>query len=179
MFYDNQLESLSCCLIIFYSARPDEPDVIEAGVDELLGASTMKLVEWEKPRIEYCVFTCELGNEGDELDAVILQFSGAYPHGSAGASEAAYMQAIRDYALNSLCYAVVFDLRGLDYEWGNNIFDLFQCDDDDLPKATVVSDRCRQGLSTWPGASPLFDDLDSACDYLRSKARKYEQKLKD
>lgn len=115
--------------------------------------------EFKPSEITFSANIYELGEAGDELEAVVIKFNGSYGYGSAGNGDALYMIAIRDYLLNCvLAYAVVFDLRELNYEWGDGIWDMFRCDE---PFATLVSDRCK-GFQTCGVARPMFESIESA-----------------
>ena len=132
-------------------------------------------VELKTPDIKYRVLIYELGDEGDELEAAVLQFSGAYGYGSLGNGDAIYMIAIRDFIVELVnpC-ALIFDLRELQYEWGNAIWAMFQCAE--LPFATIVSDKC-SGFQTCGVAEPMFEALDPALVHLQPLAMAYERWL--
>lgn len=118
----------------------------------------------------------ELGEDGDELEAVVIKFSGSCGYGSAGYGDAKYMIAIRDYLMDCILpYAIVFDLRDLIYEWGDNIWDLFRCDE---PFATLVSDRC-SGFQTCGVARPMFTSIEQALHDLRPRALAYQKSLRE
>lgn len=127
----------------------------------------------ELSKLQYRVFIGAL--EGKHKHAVlVLKFSGTYGIGSAGRGDANFMQAITEAALTAwTCDAVVFDLRELAYEWGNDIWALFgrgirYSAIKDLPQALVVSDSCRGGFSTCGTiVPPMFDDLESATSFVR------------
>lgn len=86
-----------------------------------------------------------------------------------------YMIAIRNYLVNCIFpYAIVFDLRELSYEWGNNIWDLFECDQ---PYATLMSDRSRSQDSDV--TTGVFESIEPALDYLRPLARGYQKSLSE
>ena len=132
--------------------------------------------EFKPSEIKFSAATYELGEDGDELEALVIKFSGSYGYGSAGYGDAMYMIAIRDYLVNCIFpYAIVFDLRELSYEWGDNIWDMFRCDE---PFATLVSDRC-SGFQTCGVATPMFESIEPALDNLRPRARAYEKSLSE
>ncbi len=132
-------------------------------------------------------FLCEFGGKHNP-SALIFEFSGRYGIGAEGNDDAAYMAAVKSAWL-AVCHvnAVVFDLRQLEYEWGNSIWNVFYWgwDDDarELPKgeprdvfptALVISDLCRKGFSTCQGmVPPMFDDLGEALTFVEVRARKY------
>lgn len=129
--------------------------------------------EFKPSEINFSAAIYELGEDGDELEALVIKFSGSYEYGSAGYGDAMYMIAIRNYLVNCIFpYAIVFDLRELSYEWGNNIWDLFECDQ---PYATLMSDRSRsQDCAVTTG---VFESREPALDYLRPLARGYKKSL--
>lgn len=134
----------------------------------------MNAREFNASKIEFKATVYELGDAGDEVEAVVIKFRGLYGYGSAGYGDAAYMKAIRDYIAECvLPCAFVFDLRELEYEWGNDIWDMFLCDQ---PFATIVSDMCK-GFQTCGVARPMFDDLEAAIEHLRPLAIKYHENL--
>jgi hypothetical protein len=108
--------------------------------------------------LTYRTFVCEFGGEW-EPRALILEFSGHYRWGSEGNADANYILAIKAAALAVFDAAalgpdaIVYDFRGMVYEWGNRIWNVLPTprpgDESDLPAAMVVSDSCRQGFSTW------------------------------
>jgi hypothetical protein len=132
-------------------------------------------------------YICEFGGEHNPK-ALIFEFSGKYGIGSGGNDDAAYMDAVKSAWL-AVCHvnALVFDLRQLEYEWGNSIWNVFHWGYDDessqtpedgpkdvFPAALVVSDLCRKGFSTCQGlVPPMFDDLDRALRFVEVPARKY------
>lgn len=114
----------------------------------------MKHWEFKPSEIRFSANIYELGDVRDELEAVVIKFIGSYGYGSDGNGDAAFMIAIRDYIVNcALPVALVFDLRELEYEWGDAIWDMFQCDE---PFASIVSERCK-GFQTCGVARPMFD----------------------
>lgn len=136
----------------------------------------MNIREFKPSKIEFSASVYELGNVGDELEAVVIKFRGSYGDGSAGNGDAAYMIAIRDYIIACvLPCALIFDLRELDYEWGNTIWNMFRCDE---PFATIVSERSK-GFQTCGVAKPMFDDIDAALECLRPRAIQFRKSLLD
>lgn len=129
--------------------------------------------------IQYRIFTCDISDERTAT-AMVLRFTGSYGHGSAGNNDGHFMRTVTLSAVSLwMVDAVVFDLRELDYEWGNTIWGMYGRSIDpsgieDLPFATVVSERCRAGFESCEGiVGPLFDDLDAAIDNIRPRAQKY------
>jgi len=144
----------------------------------------IKLADLSK--LQSRVFRCEFGGT-HEPEALIFEFSGKYGIGSEGNRDADYMEAIK-VAYLSICNvdAVVFDLRQLEYEWGNRIWNVLGwCDESEtdnadgepqkvFPTAIVISDLCRKGFSTCKGmVPPQFDDLDEALRFVEAPARAY------
>ncbi len=134
----------------------------------------MNAWEFKPSTIKFSATVYELGDVGDELEAVAIKFMGSYGDGSAGNGDAAYMIAIRDYIVSCvLPAALIFDLRELEYEWGNTIWNMFQCDE---PFATIVSERCK-GFRTCGVAKPMFYDMEAALECLRPRAIEYRKSL--
>src|SRR5262245_1054871 len=132
--------------------------------------------EFKPSEIGFSATLYELGENGDELEAVVICFRGSYGYGSAGNGDARYMIAIRDYVVDCvLPCAIVFDLRELSYEWGNAIWEMFRCDE---PFATLVSNRC-SGFQTCGVARPMFESLEAAFEDLRPRARAYQRSLRE
>ncbi len=143
----------------------------------------MKLADLSK--LQSRVYRCDFGGTHNPK-ALIFEFSGKYGIGSEGNRDADYMEAITSAWL-SICNtnAVVFDLRQMEYEWGNSIWNVLRCEvsetdhaDGEPPKvfpiAIVVSDLCRNGFSTCQGmVPPMFDDLDDALRFVEAPARTY------
>jgi hypothetical protein len=132
-------------------------------------------------------YICEFGGEHNP-EALIFEFSGRYGIGSGGNDAAAYMGAVKSAWLAVRhVHALVFDLRQLEYEWGNAIWSVFRWGYDDsslqlqedgpkavFPTALVISDLCRKGFSTCRGmVPPMFDDLEQALKFVEVPARKY------
>jgi len=125
--------------------------------------------------IQYRVFTTKLGGKISP-SALVLEFVGRYGHGSGGNDDATFMRAITLSAISAWdAGAVLFDLRELDYEWGDEIWSVFGSQSIppamlEEPQALIVSDRCREGFSTCSDMVPeMFDDLDSAIAYVRQE----------
>ena len=107
---------------------------------------------------------------------LVVSFSGEYLVGSAGNPDAEYMVAVLGAAIARIePLGVVFDLRDLDYRWGNSLMNVFACverwESPDNPPFTVAAGpRCLpalQSLVTPCGAQPpavLHADLESAIE---------------
>ena len=127
--------------------------------------------------IQYQIFTCDMSGKRN-AEAMILRFSGSFGVGSEGNADGEFMRTITLCAL-SLWHtdAVVFDLRELDYTWGNKIWAMYGHSFEpsglgDLPFATVISDRCRSGLESCKSiVGPMFEDLESAIENLRPRVQ--------
>jgi hypothetical protein len=131
----------------------------------------------ELSRLQYRIFTCELGGKHNAT-ALVLKFSGVCGAGSEGNVDAGFMRAIARAATSAWhCHAVVFDLRDLAYVWGNSIWHVFgrgipPSVVEGLPCALVVSDLCKRGFSTCAGFVPtMFDDMESAIAFVGEPAR--------
>lgn len=135
----------------------------------------MKLTERQISEIEYRIFTCEFRGESGP-SAVVLKFTGSYRHGSSGTGDGMLMGAITNYALEYFLGdvdAVLFDLRELDYEWGNNISDMWEAADSyEIPYTVVISDRCRRGFgpANNNAGSRVFDNFELALQNTRTQA---------
>src|SRR5262249_39766417 len=113
-------------------------------------------------------------------------FSGVYGEGSAGNGDADFMRVITRAALSAWhSPPVVFDLRELDYQWGDAIWSVFgfgrgvhSSGVENLPRALVVSDLCRGGVSTRRGLVPaMFNDLETALAFVAEPARAELERL--
>lgn len=149
----------------------------------------MNLIEHrfdELSNLEYRVFLGVLEGEHNRT-ALVLKFTGTYGIGSAGRRDADFMQAITEAALAAWrCDAVIFDLREMAYEWGDDIWRVFghglgYSAISDLRQALIVSDLCRGGFSTCGTiVPPMFDDLDTAATFLRDAVNtKWDRLLSD
>lgn len=132
--------------------------------------------------IQYRIFTCDISGDRSAT-AMVLRFSGTYGHGSLGNGDGDFMRIITLTALSFWrVEAVAFDLRELNYQWGNSIWGMYGRSIDpsgigDLPYATIVSDLCRTAFQSCESiVGPLFDDLDSAIANLRPRAQAYLEK---
>ncbi|QDT95507.1 hypothetical protein [Gimesia aquarii] len=133
--------------------------------------------------IKYRIFSCDISDER-KASALVIRFIGNYGYGSDGNGDGQFMRTITLCALSLWdVEAVVFDLRDLTYEWGNTIWgmygrSIYPSGIDDLPYATIVSDRCRAGFESCESiVAPMFEDLDLAIENLRPRAQAYLAKL--
>ena len=135
----------------------------------------MKLTECQISGIEYRIFTCEFGGESGPM-AVVLKFTGSYRYGSSGTGDGMLMEAITSCALKLFIGkvdAVLFDLRELNYEWGNNIWDVWETVESyAIPYTIVVSDRCRSGFrpADNKAGSRVFDNFEVAIQNTQTQA---------
>ncbi len=96
---------------------------------------------------------------------LVLAYEGTYRNGSAGTPDAHRMVADAKRALVLWNVdALVFDLRALDYRWGDNVLALFEVEEDaaysPLPRVIVVSERSHAGIeSLFGGRGTLYGDL--------------------
>src|SRR5262249_16298306 len=114
---------------------------------------------------------------------LVLKFSGAYRQGSAGNGDATLMRVITQAALSAWDPdAVVFDLRELDYKWGNGIWSVFglgipSSGVERLPRVLVVSHLWRGGFATCGGLVPtMFDDIEDAIKCVEEIARQERER---
>jgi hypothetical protein len=122
------------------------------------------------------------------FDALIVTVSGSTGIGCSSNADVSYIEFMTRAALGLICpTSLVFDFRDFEYEWGDGMArtlsageDLYV--DDDLPVAVVVSDLCRNGLTSLirdelfsdPGAW-LFDSLESALAALEARVESKRQ----
>ena len=124
--------------------------------------------------------------EPDNLEALLLTFSGRVPEGSAGNHDARFMSFITgQFVVLTLPDCVVFDLRDLAYTFGSSLLGLPQAAETELeglPSIFVASEKCRAGLTSLLAPTDtdtsafLFDDLDSALQRAQVLAREYDAK---
>jgi hypothetical protein len=97
-------------------------------------------------------------NQCKEYFILVVSFEGKYPDGSRGNGHGQHIAAATMFA-NSLYQpdAIILDLRGLHYRWGNTLMRVFQetrwqeADDDEeedqnFPVHVVTSDLCRDAI---------------------------------
>jgi hypothetical protein len=85
----------------------------------------------------------------DESGLGILKFNGKYLKGSAGNNDGDFMIQITDSVLkHEGLNRLLVDLRELEYEWGNTIFNMiFDLKRSKLKVAIVYSDKCKEIVS--------------------------------
>lgn len=150
-----------------------------------------ELVLSDLSRLRSRCFLCEFAGTHNPK-ALVLEFAGKYGVGSLGNDDAAYIEATKSAWLSVLRVdAIVFDLRQMEYEWGNSIWNAFRWGtalgksirhegkpQPVYPTALVVSELCQPGFSTCEGmVPPMFDDLDAALTFVEAPARKYLEEL--
>jgi hypothetical protein len=101
--------------------------------------------------LRYRVQTTEVN---PNFDVLVISFSGAYRLGSGGDGDAAFMLAIAKAALWAWrSFGLVLDLRELEYTSGDKLGAVLSCGEDqwvdaEFPVRVVVSDRCREGITS-------------------------------
>ena len=148
------------------------------------------LPEFETLRIENLTSTIDVTfRRGDSTttpyrDILIVKYSGQYPDGSSGNTDARYMFAMGNAALQAYePSGVIIDMSDLHYEWGDMLEMVFgigsdQYVDAEFPMAAVVGPRCREAIRTLihgiNNDKPLneigwvFDSLQAAWDHVES-----------
>lgn len=98
-----------------------------------------------------------------------MEWNGVYGDGSRGNDDGVFMRVTTLAALSAWhANGVVFDLRNLHYQWGDKIWEMFGRGIDpsgveDLPYATVVSEKCMPGFRTCMSIiEPAFDTMEEA-----------------
>lgn len=125
-------------------------------------------------KLHYKFFTCPLEN-APYRKALIVAFDGEYGYGSKGNSDAAFMSSMIKAGLEAWGpAALIIDLRAMSYEWGDMIGSAIAAGadrniDSPFPTAIVVSDRNREGMTSFVqremGQEPgkwLFETLEDA-----------------
>ena len=114
----------------------------------------------------------------EENEILVIKYSGKYAFGSAGNTDAIYMNAMGKAAMEAWDPgAVIIDLQDLHYEWGDMLEYAFNISTDDtLPLAVIVGLGCEEAVRTlllgidskesidkieW-----IFKDLDAAWNYI-------------
>ena len=122
------------------------------------------------------------------LDILIVSYTGQYPLGSSGNSDARYMFAMGNAALHAYSPSgVIIDMSELHYQWGDMLEMVFgigsdQYVDAEFPMATVVGPHCREAVRTLIHGENsekqiedigwMFDSLEAAWDYVDSLLNK-------
>lgn len=94
----------------------------------------------------------------NRIDVLIVSFSGNYPNGSLGKNHAKFITTNTITGLiNFDPDAVILDFRELEYNWGNNILDVFECisflkdsenseNEPNFPVLLLVSEKSKNGI---------------------------------
>ena len=101
-------------------------------------------------------FECFLGEVQSRSDrpVLVIRFAGEYRHGSAGEPDARFMFAMLAAAFQAWeCWAVILDLSGLSYEWGDDIDGLWamqplQWAGGEYPMALIVGAQSERALAS-------------------------------
>lgn len=119
-------------------------------------------------KLTYCIFTLER-KMVHTVRVTVLQWNGVFGDGSRGNDDGVFMRVTTLAALSAWhANGVVFDLRNLHYQWGDKIWEMFGRGIDpsgveDLPYATVVSEKCIPGFRTCMSIiEPAFDTMEEA-----------------
>ncbi len=127
--------------------------------------------------------SCSLSaTSDDELDAcaLVVAFHGVYPPGSQGNQHARWMEGCVAGALLASDHvsAVVIDLSGLEYVWGDELTRAFDhVEQRKLPLAVVEGPRCTEALRTLmiderrPIEGLVFADVDAAIAAVMRRVR--------
>lgn len=129
----------------------------------------------ELSSIQCRFYTCDSPTL-DYGEILVVRFEGTCGYGSGSNGDCVYMAAMTQAGLTAFePLALVLDMRGLSYEWGDMMGHVLAAGSDQyvdapFPTAVVVSDRCREGLTSlvqdemdeepeeW-----LFESLELAC----------------
>lgn len=111
------------------------------------------------------------------VNITILEWSGKFGIGSLGNDDGQFMRITTLAALGAWpAHGVVFDLRNLQYEWGDKIWEMFRRGMDlsgveTLPFATLISDQCYPGFATCMSIiEPVFDTIEAAVEDVARRA---------
>jgi hypothetical protein len=131
--------------------------------------SFRKIEEFATPTLSFAAFR-------DDGNKLVIRFSGDYPDGSKGAGYAKQMlQICKDLVDDGGAVALVVDLSDLSYRWGDEVEWIYRIRQD-VPQATVVSEKNRRALSTLefgPATKrdiaeleDCFDSIEAALTYV-------------
>ncbi|MEU8238284.1 hypothetical protein AB0C07_08570 [Actinoplanes missouriensis] len=137
----------------------------------------------ELSTIEYGFATARRGDAEPWArdDLLLVTFAGVYGVGSAGNSDAAFMQGVVVLGLRAFTPAgVVLDLREVDYRWGDMMGAVLNAAIvRGVAPGVVVSGMCRPALTSLVGAELgedpdawLFDDPDDALNAVDTAVRR-------
>lgn len=127
----------------------------------------------------YRVFTCDI-SERHRATAMVLEFSGVYRPVSAGIGDGEFMRCITLVSLSAWeAHGIVFDLRELSYEWGDNIWAMYgravrPSGLEDRPYVTIASEKSWPGLSTCTSiVGPVVWTLDDALKEITRRTQSF------
>ena len=108
-------------------------------------------------------------------EMLVIRFYGEYASGSDGHGDGEYMRIATLTEIGAWHPSgVLFDLRHLTYEWGDNFFDIYNRGSygsgiGDIPHVTVVSESSKSGFRTSvENGLPVFEDFDFGLKTLAS-----------
>lgn len=96
--------------------------------------------------------------DATKIDVLIVAFAGHYPDGSLGKS---YAKFITRKTISGLVEfdpdAIILDFTALEYNWGNNILEVFECvyflkdsenteNEPNFPVLVLISDKSKNGI---------------------------------
>ena len=120
--------------------------------------------------LTYRIFTLE-HKIAHTVRVTVMEWNGVFGDGSQGNDDGVFMRVTTLAALSAWhSNGIVFDLRNLHYEWGDKIWEMYGRGIDpsgveDLPYATVISEKCMPGFrSCMSIIEPAFDTLEEAID---------------
>lgn len=117
--------------------------------------------------------------QAERTRVLVLAFHGSYRDGSRGTPDATRMCAEATAALVAWRPdALVFDMRGLSYRWGNGMCEVLAASLPggyaSTPSAVVYGPDSQAGLSSLCSAEALFDALEPAIAEVARRAREEE-----
>ncbi|MFT9820970.1 hypothetical protein [Lysinibacillus sp. NPDC056185] len=121
----------------------------------------------------------------EEIEILVIKYSGKYGFGSAGNTDAIYMNVMGKAAMEAWDPdAIIIDLQDINYEWGDMLEYVFNISADKypneaLPLAVIVGTGCEKAVRTLllgiDSKEPIdkigwiFKDLETACKYINKK----------
>ncbi|WP_154931870.1 hypothetical protein [Gimesia maris] len=123
-------------------------------------------------------------DDSERIETLVVSFIGMYQHGSAGSGDGRFMAAMVNAGRTAwLPDALIIDLRGLEYTFGNTILDAINVGfDEDLgwltPTRIVVSPSCREGITSLLEFSKL-DPSDWLCSSIDEAFLRLEEALRE
>lgn len=126
--------------------------------------------------LTYRIFTLER-KIVHTVRVTVIQWNGVFADGSSGNDDGVFMRVITLAALSAWhAHGIVFDLRNLHYVWGDKIWEMYgfginPSGAEDLPRASVISDKCMPGFKTCMSMiEPAFGTLDEAINDVVNKS---------